>query len=221
MIKVLVMSGVRLYREGMADILGRRSGIEITGTAATVDEVSAALRGSSPHVLLLDMPITEGRAVVQNATRTDTDVKVVALGVTESEDEVIAWAEAGVAGYVSREASSDDLAATIQAVARGETLFSPRMAAALLRRLAARTAGANLGDAGPTATLTARERRIVELIDQGLSNKEIASQLCIELSTVKNHVHNILEKLHVHRRSQAAALVRAAPRRSEGAPRPR
>ena len=83
------------------------------------------------------------------------------------------------------------------------------MTAALLRRVSA-LSPPTLDRPGAIGALTAREREIIQLIDQGLSNKEIANQLCLEISTVKNHVHNVLDKLHVHRRSQAAALVRAA-----------
>lgn len=210
MATVVVMSGVRLFRDGIADLLAHQADVRAIDTAATPEEAVEALRRSPPDVLLLDMPIAEGRAVIPMVTKTDVSVKVVALGVVDSEEEVIAWAEAGAAGYVSREASSEELTATIEAVARGETLFSPRMAAALLRRLATRSATLAIDNSGAIGSLTARERHILELIDQGFSNKEIATKLCIEISTVKNHVHNILEKLHVHRRSQAAALMRAS-----------
>ena len=133
------------------------------------------------------------------------DAHVVALGVPEDESEVIACAEAGAAGLVTLEGSLDDLEAMLESVGRGETLCSPRVAAALLRRVAA------LADdhaASGHARLTAREREIVQLVDRGLSNKEIARELQIELTTVKNHVHNILDKLHVRRRADAAARVR-------------
>ena len=210
MATVVVMSGVRLFRDGIADLLAHQASVRAIDTAATPEEAVATLRHSAPDVLLLDMPVAEGRAVIPMVTSTAMSVKVVALGVADSEDEVIAWAEAGAAGYVSREASSEELTATIEAVARGETLFSPRMAAALLRRLATRSATLALDNSRAIGNLTARERHILELIDQGFSNKEIATQLCIEVSTVKNHVHNILEKLHVNRRSQAAALMRAS-----------
>src|SRR5439155_827652 len=110
----------------------------------------------------------------------------------------------------AREASIDDLVTVIESVARGEAICSPRVAAGLLRRVAALAAGHG-GDL-PRAQLTNREREIVRLIDNGLSNKEIARALGIEVATVKNHVHNILEKLQVHRRGEAAARVRGTSR---------
>jgi two-component system, NarL family, nitrate/nitrite response regulator NarL len=213
MTTVLVVSAVRLFRDGLAEILSRQSAIDVVGTSATTEEASEILEHASPSVLLLDVPTTDGPEVIRAIARIADGVKVVVLGIVESEAEVIAWAEAGVAGYVSRDASGADLTQVIEAVARGETLFPPRIAALLLRRVSAlATTRPSLESSEPTGGLTTRERDIVELIDQGLSNKEIASQLCIEVSTVKNHVHNILDKLHVHRRSQAAALMRAASR---------
>jgi DNA-binding NarL/FixJ family response regulator len=128
----------------------------------------------------------------------------VTLGVDDGDDDVLAWAEAGVSGYVARDASFEDLVETVRAVARGELRCSPRLAATLLRRVTALA-----GDAPHSATrLTQREREISSLLEAGLSNKEIAGRLYIELPTVKNHVHNILRKVGASRRGEAAALLR-------------
>jgi DNA-binding NarL/FixJ family response regulator len=133
------------------------------------------------------------------------DAAVVALGVANAEGDVIACAEAGVAGYVVREGSVEDLIATVESAARGELRCSPRMAGALVRRLARLAAGQPIPDG---ARLTRRELEIVRMIDDGLSNKEIAVRLSIEVATVKNHVHHLLEKLGVRRRGEAAAKLR-------------
>ena len=132
---------------------------------------------------------------------------LVALAAPEDDGSVIACAEAGVAAFVARDATLDELVAATRAVARGELpAHSPRIAAALLRRVAD---GARPPEHAVLAPLTSRERQIVALIDEGLSNKEIAARLCIELSTVKNHVHNLLEKLGARGRAEAArACVR-------------
>jgi len=120
---------------------------------------------------------------------------------------VIACAEAGVSGYVTREASLDELTGVVESVARGESPCSPRISALLLRRVA-ETAGRRT-ETDAARRLTRREAEIVGLIDEGLSNKQIAGRLSIELATVKNHVHSILEKLQVERRAEAAARVRS------------
>ena len=203
MITVFIVSRVRLYRDGVRHLLERRPGIHVIGGAATWERALNLDRPVAPDVLLLDVPIAEGACAI----RALAPVHAVALGVAEHDAEVVAWAEAGAAGYVPQDGSLSRLIATIEAVANGETLCSPRIAAALVRRLAA-VAGDSLGPASSAETLTPREREIVLLLDEGLSNKEIASRLYIEVTTVKNHVHNILEKLHVHRRGQAAARLR-------------
>jgi DNA-binding NarL/FixJ family response regulator len=207
-ITVLVVSGVRLYRDGIGHMLEPRHDIDVIGAGANADQAVDLVESAAPDILLLGLPASEGIPLVRRVGRGRPDVRVVVVGVSEADAEVVAWAEAGVAGYVHTDGSADHLAAAIQAAARGETLCSPRMTAALVRRLATRAAMPPADTGQALSLLTTRELQIVELIDRGLSNKEIAAQLCIEVPTVKNHVHNILEKLHVKRRGQAAALIR-------------
>ena len=128
------------------------------------------------------------------------------------DDELLAWAEAGAAGFVLRESSLDELRLALDAASRGEVHCSPALTARFVRRLQARAAEAP--GAAPRVPLTPREREIVFHIDQGCSNAEIARRRGIELATVKNHVHHILEKLHARRRSEAAARVAGRLRRS-------
>lgn len=205
MTRVLVVGDVRIYRDGLAEVLARETGVEIVGTAAGQAEVDDGVRKLRPDVVLLDTAMAGAIETIRSVATMGTGAQVVALGVPEREREVLDCAEAGVAGYVTRAASLADLVAAVAGVARGEVLCSPRMAAALLRRVAALAAERT---PAAEALLTRRELEIVELIDAGLSNKEIARRLSIEPATVKNHVHNILEKLKVDRRAQAAALVR-------------
>ena len=207
MIRVVIVADIRLYREGLAEILGRQSGITVVGTAADWPQSLARVRELEPHVVLLDMAMPDSVLAVRSLAAAAPGAKVVALAVPEVEREMIAYAEAGVVGYITREASLEELVEAIESAARGETILSPRLAATLLRHIAA-TAGERARADWMDARLTSRELEIVELIEEGLSNKEIARRLCIEVPTVKNHVHNILEKLNVNRRSEAAARVR-------------
>ncbi len=210
MTRVLIAADIRLYREGLAQILSGHDNIGVVGATASAQETLAAVPGTHPDVVLLDMAMPESLTVVRVLADAEPAVKVVALAVAESEQDVIACAEAGVAGYVLREGSLGDLLATVESVSRGEAICSPRMTATLLRRLALLAGGR------PQTPLTARELEIVRLVDQGLSNKDIARRLCIEVATVKNHVHNVLEKLQVHRRGEAAARLRKlVPRRTQ------
>jgi two-component system, NarL family, nitrate/nitrite response regulator NarL len=187
--------------------------VRIAGTAASRAGVVAHVAEAPPDVVLLDVAMPESLETVRALAAAPTPVKTVVFAVSDSDADLLACAEAGVAGYVPRDGSLQDLVATLESVARGEVLCSPRLAAALFRRVAALAAGRPAAPADPAGELlTPREREIVELIDLGLSNKEIASRLSIGSATVKNHVHNLLEKLGATRRGEAAARVRTMAR---------
>jgi DNA-binding NarL/FixJ family response regulator len=207
-IRILVVDDSRLYREAVADLLRDEPWVDRVQTAA--DGASAMLHDLAfpPTVTLLNMA-TEGSLDLL----CDLDAahaRVVVLGVRETEAEVISCAERGSAGYVLRSDSSASLRTVVQAVARGETICSPKTTAVLLRRVA--TLAAERRSRSGLGQLTAREAEILALIEQGLANIEIARRLHIELRTVKNHVHAILGKLGVERRGQAAARARAGRR---------
>ena len=210
MIRVLIVAGIRFYREGIAAALTADARFELAGTAASAAQAATELDELAPDVVLLDLAGGGGPDIVRAFLGRVPGAQVVALGVTETDDHVLPLVEAGIAGYVTREGTVDDLLATVASVAAGETICSPRMTATLLRRVAL-LARDRRPAAGGGRELTRREREIVDLIDEGLSNKEIAARLRIELATVKNHVHNILDKLHVHRRAEAAAALRRPP----------
>ena len=209
MIRALVASDIRLYREGLADGLRASGRVEVVGTADDGRAGAACARALDPDVVLVDLAMAGWEEAVRAIVVAAEEARVVVLGVREVEDEVVACAEAGVSGYVTREASLDELVEIVESVVRGESLCSPRISAVLLRRVTELSAR----ERRPAAVdrLTPREVQIVRLIDEGLSNKQIAGRLSIELATVKNHVHSILEKLQVERRGEAAAQVRGRP----------
>jgi len=206
MIRVFIFSDVRIYREGLAEVLGQRPGLTVVGTVAGGDHELGAVRTSAADVVLLDMSTAGSVAILRRLRERAPEARVVALGVSETEPEIVAYAEAGVAGYVTREQAIGDLVDALTAVARGEAVCSPKAAAMLLHRVSV-LAGAN-GRPAAAHSLTEREQEILGLIRAGLSNKQIGRRLCIELPTVKNHVHNILEKLGVRGRHEAAAVAR-------------
>jgi two-component system nitrate/nitrite response regulator NarL len=201
---ILIVAETRLYSEGLAQVLDRDPTLEVLGTAASAAEALTRTRDLRPEVVLLDLG-RAGLPLMRPLAREVPTVRVVVVSLSESDSDVLAWAEAGVAGYLSKDDSLDDLRRAIAGVARGEIPCSPRIVSALLRRVA--EAGQS-SSRRPDSCLTPREREIVALIDEGLSNKEIARRLSIRLATVKNHVHNVLEKLRVGGRGEAAAFVR-------------
>lgn len=212
-LRVAIVTEVCLYREGLAFSLGRRAETEVVGTAAARAESVELVRRERPDVLLLDMATEEAPQLVREVREAHAPVRVVALAIVETEEVVLRCAAAGVAGYVSRGASLDELVDTLGSVARGELVCSRTIAGSLFRRVGALT---EPREDPALARLTPREREIAALIGQGLSNKEISRRLRIGLSTVKNHVHNLLEKLQVPGRTAAAARLRGL----EGAPEP-
>jgi two-component system, NarL family, nitrate/nitrite response regulator NarL len=206
--RVLIASDVRLYRDGLAITLAGLRRLVIVGAVAGSDLTPACLSHLRPDVVLLDITLS-GCLGLPGALHTKPPVKFVAFAVSESDDGVLACAEAGFSGYVGKDGSAEDLVLTIEGTLRGEVLCPPQIAGALFRRLAAIV---NRHRPHPRiATLTRREFEIMELVDQGHSNKEIARRLRIGPATVKNHVHNILEKLQVRRRAEAAAAIRTPP----------
>ncbi|HEY7618466.1 MAG TPA: response regulator transcription factor [Solirubrobacteraceae bacterium] len=206
MIDVVVVADVRLYREGLADVLGRQGVLRVGAAVGDIPAAIAAARGAVFDVAVVGLEARDGLAAVRELRESAPGLRVVALSVADEPDEVVAWAEAGISAYVTRDGSIDELVAAIVGAMRDELPCSDRVAAALLRRVTA--LASRPGDRHPAARLTRREREIVALIDEGLANKEIAARLQIELPTVKNHVHHVLEKLGARRRSEAAWRLR-------------
>ncbi len=209
-IRVVVAAQVRLFREGLAEVLGRVGPFDVVASAADEAGIVAMLEHHQPQILLVDTGLLADPRRVAALVRTAPRVKIVAVGAFEDEEEVVSYAEAGVAGYVTREQALDELAATLESVARGEMLCAPSIAATLLRRVASAAAQDAGTDAGRHARLTERELEIVDLLAEGLSNKQISGRLNIEVATVKNHVHSVLEKLQVPRRGDVARWARAS-----------
>lgn len=208
MIQVVIVGGIRLYRDGLAQYLGTQTGVDVVATASDREDGVRVVAELRPDVVVVDMAMPESLVAVREVIAIIPDVKIVALSVPDLERAVIACAEAGIAAYVSRDGRLDDLVLAIRGATRGEMVASPRMAGALLRRVAA--LAAERPPLPELDGLTAREQEVVRLMGEGLSNKQIASRLSIEVATVKNHVHNILEKLKVGRRAEAVRRWRQA-----------
>jgi DNA-binding NarL/FixJ family response regulator len=136
---------------------------------------------------------------------------VVAIGVSESEEDVVACAEAGVSGLVSDDATVESLVAACASALRGEASCSPRVTGLLLRRCHVLASAGGRRGAWDRSDLSQRELEVIGLLDLGMTNKDIATQLCIEVATVKNHVHSILGKLQVGRRQDVGAAIRSEP----------
>jgi DNA-binding NarL/FixJ family response regulator len=203
-----LVAEVRAYEEALVDVIRRHGALEAIVTSAPVEQAVDAVNRTSPDVVLLDMSVNDSLALVASLKELRPSLRVVALGLADAAQDVIAAAEAGVSTYVTRGGSVSDVVQAILDAVRGELTCSPKIAASLLTRVSALAGSRPPADEGPR--LTPRELQIAQLIDLGLSNKEIAVRLSIEISTVKNHVHKVLEKLNARRRGEAVARLRPA-----------
>jgi len=204
-VRVLVASDIRLYREGLERVLRESPDLTLVGTADSAAEAIEQTRKLGADVTLLDMAMSSAFSVAEEVTRSGGAGKIVALGMPEDETQVLSCAQIGIAGYVTRDGSVEDVVAAIKGAAHGEVHCSPKVAGSLFRRIAAMSTERSLRS--NNCALTVREAQILKLVQEGMSNKMISRTLGIELPTVKNHVHSILVKLGVHRRAEAISLV--------------
>ncbi|MBV8736851.1 MAG: response regulator transcription factor [Alphaproteobacteria bacterium] len=208
-LRIVVVWAVRFTRESLAEILERDPLVSVVGQCASLSEAITLSSPTQAEVILLDGRMPDGPSAVRRALDIAPELRIIACSVRETEEDIIAWAEAGVIGYIPRTAALADFVRLMIDIHNGEQISSGRIVTGLLRRLAmSARRGPNRGDALPLPALTKREREAAELIRSGLSDKEIARQLNISLATTKSHVHNLLGKLNVQRRSQVAEYMR-------------
>jgi DNA-binding NarL/FixJ family response regulator len=205
---VFVICRVRLYQEALIKLLNRQADMTAIGSTDLDESLISSLEAAAPDTILLDVGSPDALSFAAQLVRAKPGMRILGFGVDDVPVQVIACAEAGLCGYVPSLASVSDLARAARRVALGDTVCSVAMADKLflhLRSVALRDA---LFAKEPA--LTNRQQQILGLIQEGLSNKQIAQRLSLGPSTVKNHVHGLLSRLQVGRRSEAAAYVRHA-----------
>jgi DNA-binding NarL/FixJ family response regulator len=203
---ILIVSPCRFYREGLARALSGHPGIRLARAVAGLAEALAALRASAPEVVLVDNALPQRFELARAVEASGSEARLVVLAAEARSEDLLAWAQARIAGYVSRDESLSDLLGMIQEAASGRFACSHAIVCSMLERMRALTSLVTRPPDHEVVELTERERVILGLISHGHSNKLIAERLGITLPTVKNHVHSILAKLHVRRRGEAAAL---------------
>ncbi|AQA06258.1 DNA-binding response regulator [Mycobacterium sp. MS1601] len=207
-LRTLLIDDSTLHRENLAAVL-TAGGFAMPALAWDFDSMQQALREMVPEIVLVNMATRDNMTLLRSVREKCPHAKIVVVGVAvEDESVIVSCAEAGVAGYHLRTDSLDDLVSLIGAVSNGEPCCPPKVSAILLKRLSA--LAAQREPAAKELVLTAREVEILRMLELGLSNREIAGQLCIALHTVKNHVHSLLGKLGVSTRMEAAALSRSS-----------
>jgi DNA-binding NarL/FixJ family response regulator len=206
-LRIAIISEVRFLRDSLADILRRDPGIAVIGDYAVLADALQQTSAPRANVFLLDATFAGGISGVARIRAAVPGVHVIVFAVVETRENVIAWAEAGIAGYVPNTAGLHDMTSLLHGIIKGKQACTEEVAAGLLRRIADGPM-LNTAAASSNALLTEREFQILGLIEAGLGNKDIARHLAISLSTTKAHVHNLLEKLRLQRRGQAAAWIR-------------
>jgi len=213
--RVFLISDVRLYREGLAQGLAACEGVSLVGSGSTTDTIDV-IALAQPDVAVLGAELGPTLDLPRRLRERVPTLRTIAIAASTSEHDLLAWAEAGASAYAGPDCSLADLVAIVHQVVRGELVCPPRLTALLFSRVAALSAAQTREPAA--SNLTLREREIIPLLEEGLSNKEIARRLHIGSATVKNHVHNILEKLQVRRRGEIGARMRR-PRGAASPPR--
>jgi len=208
-IRVMICDDHALFRRGLMMVLESEEGVEVVGEAEDGEESIRKAAELAPDVILMDVRMPRVSGI--EATRAIADVvptaRILMLTVSDEEDDLYEAIKAGANGYLLKEISIEEVASAIRAVVSGQSLISPSMASKLLNEFTSLAKKAEERQAVPAPRLTERELEVLKLVAEGMSNREIAGELYISENTVKNHVRNILEKLHLHTRMEAVVYA--------------
>jgi DNA-binding NarL/FixJ family response regulator len=206
-IPVALIEDNRLVREGITVLLNRFDDVNVVYGHAS--DAKAPMETVSPQVVVLDIGPQRGTSlrVAARVRRELPDSKVIVMDQLPVHEDVMEFVHAGVSGFITKDATVDDLVNTIRLVASGASVLPPEMVNALFSRMARESVVGSPTAAGESVRMTPREREVIRLIAEGLSNKEIAARLNIATHTAKSHVRNVMEKLAIHTRLQIAAYA--------------
>ena len=207
-IRILLVEDNRLLREGLSAMLREQPDITVVSSSGNSD---AVLKGKKlkPDVVLLDVGLRSQSSMrlVELMTKNTPNAKLIVMDLAPVQSELMEYVKAGVSGFVLKDATFDDFLGTIRAVEKGAKVLPPLLAGSLFSQIVEHAARNEKGNPFKSVKMTKREREVVELIAEWLSNKEIATRLSLATDTVKSHVHNILEKLALHTRLEIATYA--------------
>jgi DNA-binding NarL/FixJ family response regulator len=207
-IKILLVDDHALFRKGVAGVLAAEDDFRVVGEAKNGEDALLMVRDLAPDVILMDisMPVCDGLEATRRITAQAPNVKIIILTVNEEDESVFLAVKSGAKGYLVKTIEPRALVDAVRAVFKGAAAISRLTASKILAEFA-RFAQAEHPTAKPGSGVTEREEQVLGLVAQGATNKEIATALGISPGTVKNHLQNILEKLHLENRVQAATFA--------------
>jgi len=205
-LRILVVDDHEVVRQGLVALLDRRESFDVVAQAGTAAEAIAAATKFEPDVIVMDVRLPDGSGIeaCREIRSARPETRVVMLTSYPDEEAVLSAIIAGASGYLLKQIRGRDLVTALESVGRGDSLLDPAVTEKVLQRVRAAASG---GVADELAELTAQERKILLLVAEGKTNKEIASEVFLSDKTVKNYVSSILSKLNLQRRTQAAAFV--------------
>ena len=206
-ISVALIDDNRLVRDGISMLLNQMTDLTVVAAGSSAD--MSLLRAVNPQVVLLDLGLRNGDSlrVAGKVMKEFPDSKVIVMDLLPVDEDIVEFTNAGVAGFILKDATLDDLVNTIRTVAEGARVLPPRVRGTLFSRIAREAVAKGRPNALRAVRMTPREREVINLIAEGLSNKEIAERLRIATYTVRSHVRNVMEKLMLHTRLQIAAYA--------------
>jgi len=214
-ISIVLIEDNRMLREGLASLIREQPGFTILAASANIIEALQKIREAKPRIVLVDFGLENHDSLRLTATlhAEVPEARVIVMGLLPLHEDVADFVRAGASGFVMKDAALDDFVRTIRLVADGTDVLPTQLTGSLFTQIAQRALVGGKSPVLEAVRLTQRERQVVELIGEGLSNKEIAASLHVAIHTVKSHVHNVLEKLALHTRLEVAAFTRSDARR--------
>lgn len=207
-IALVLIDDNRLLREGLTAMIHSQPGFKVLAASADAEEALERVREARPDVVLLDFGLEDHDSLSLTATvhAEVPEARVIVMGLLPTQGDVADYVRSGASGFIMKDASLEDLFATIRAVAGGAQVLPQALTSSLFAQITSRVAASGNPVALESVRLTSRERQVVDLLGEGLSNKEIATRMHIAVHTVKSHVHNVLEKLALRSRLEVAAF---------------
>jgi DNA-binding NarL/FixJ family response regulator len=208
--RIILVEDNRILRDGIKDVINAQADLRVVAATGGNHDTVLQARARKPDVILIDLGLRNenGLRLVRTLTRELPHIKIIGMGLIPSQGDVIEFVEAGASGFLLKDASLHDVLSTIRSVACGRKILPPTLTESLFTRVIEQALQKGKRTLPGAVRMTHREREIIVLIAEGLSNKEIAQRLNLSTYTVKSHVHNILEKMALHSRLQIATHFR-------------